>query len=50
MDQKERYIVKLHDGTRLNVLASTFKEIIEMYGEENVEEIKKMEYEGDEQE
>lgn len=47
IEKKERYLVTLHDGTRMNVLAETFSEILRMYGEENVEEIKKMGYEGE---
>ena len=45
MDQKERYIVELVDGTRVNVVESTFQRILAMYGEENVVSIKKLHYE-----
>lgn len=44
IELKERYIVKLKDGTALNVLAESFQECLALYGEENVEEIKKMDY------
>jgi hypothetical protein len=47
IEKKERYVVTMQDGTRMNVLAATFSEILRMYGEENVEEIKKMDYEGE---
>lgn len=47
IEKKERYIVTMHDGTKMNVLAETFAEILRMYGEENIESIKKMDYEGE---
>ena len=45
MDQKERYVVYLEDGRMLNVVASTFQEVLQMFGEENVTRIEKLEYE-----
>lgn len=45
MDQKERYIVRLVDGTGKTVVASTYQEVIAMYGEENIERIEKKDYE-----
>ena len=45
MGQKERYVVTLEDGTRKNVLAATFQEVIMMMGEENVVKIEKLDYE-----
>lgn len=45
MEQKERYIVELEDGKRLNVLASTFQEVLAMFGEENVVKIEKLDNE-----
>lgn len=45
MDQKERYIVYLEDGRRLNVVAATFQEVLQMFGEESVEKIEKLDYE-----
>lgn len=45
IEQKERYVVRLRDGTRINALAASFSEVLQLYGEENVEEIKKMDYE-----
>jgi hypothetical protein len=47
IEKKERYVVTMHDGTKMNVLAETFSEILRMYGEENIESIKKMDYEGE---
>ena len=44
MDQKERYVVTLEDGRRINVVASTFQECLAMYGEENVVMISKLDY------
>lgn len=48
MDQKERYIVTLEDGRRLNVLAKTFKDVLLMLGEENVTLIEKLDYQEEE--
>ena len=45
MDQKEIYVVYFRDGTGANVIASTFQEVISMYGEENIERIEKRDYE-----
>lgn len=45
IEQKERYIVYLEDGRRINVVAATFQECLAMYGEENVVRIEKMDYE-----
>ena len=45
MDQKERYIVRLVDGTGKTVVASTYQEVLAMYGEENVVFIAKLPYE-----
>jgi hypothetical protein len=42
IEKKERYIVTKNDGTKMNVLAETFSEILRMYGEEDIESIKKM--------
>ena len=44
IEQKERYIVTLEDGKRVNVVAATFQECLDMYGEENVVMISKLEY------
>lgn len=45
MDQKERYIITLVDGTQKNALARTFAECIQMLGEENIIKIEKLDYE-----
>ena len=45
IEQKERYIAKLEDGRAVNAVAQSFKEVIEMYGEENIVYIRKMDYE-----
>lgn len=45
MDQKERYIVTMTDGTRMNAVAKSFSECLQMFGEENVEKIEKLDYE-----
>lgn len=45
MDQKERYIVRTVDGTGKTVVASTYQEVLAMYGEENVVSIEKLPYE-----
>lgn len=45
MDQKERYIVHFTDGTGKTVVASTYQEVLAMFGEENIESIKKLDYE-----
>lgn len=44
IEQKERYVVKLRDGTRVNALAASFAEVLQLYGEELVEEITKLDY------
>lgn len=45
IERKERYIVTLEDGRRINVVAATFQEVLLMYGEENVVMISKLDYE-----
>lgn len=44
IEQKERYIVTLTDGKRMNAVAGTFAEVLRMFGEENVEKIEKLDY------
>ena len=44
IEQKERYLVTLEDGTCKNALASTFQEVLQMFGEENVVKIEKWDY------
>lgn len=47
MDQRERYIATLADGKRMNVVAATFQEVLQMLGEENVVSIEKLDYDED---
>lgn len=44
IEQKERYIVTMVDGRRMNAVAASFQEVIQMFGEENVTIIEKLEY------
>ena len=44
IEQKERYVVTLEDGRRINVVAAAFQECLAMYGEENVVMISKLDY------
>ena len=45
IEKKERYIVELKNGTRLNIVASSYQECLQMEGEENVCMMKKLDYE-----
>ena len=45
IEKKERYIAQMEDGSAVNALASTFQEVLQMYGEENIVYIKKLDYE-----
>ena len=45
IEQKERYIIKLQDGKSVNALAQSFVECIQLYGEENIVYIRKLDYE-----
>lgn len=47
MDQKEIYVVTFVDGTGKNVIASTYQEVLAMFGEENITKIEKSDYEGE---
>jgi len=44
IEQKERYIIKLADGRSVNAVCASFSECIQLYGEENVVYIRKLEY------
>lgn len=44
MNRKERYIVTMRDGTRITAVASSFSEILQMFGEEMVGMIEKLDY------
>lgn len=45
IEKKERYIIHFTDGTGKTVVASTYQEVIAMFGEENIESIAKKDYE-----
>lgn len=45
MDQRERYIVTMEDGKQITAVAKTFSEILQMFGEENICRIEKLDYE-----
>lgn len=49
IEQKERYVVWMEDGRVLNTVASTYQEILQMFGEENVVKIEKLDYQEVEQ-
>ena len=49
MDQKELYIVRFTDGTGMNILDSSYQEVLAMYGEERIEKMEKRPYEGEQQ-
>lgn len=44
IEQKERYIVLMEDGSSRTVVASTYQEVLQMFGEENVVKIEKLDY------
>ena len=44
MGRKERYNIVMHDGTRITAVASSFSEILQMFGEELVCMIEKLDY------
>lgn len=44
IEQKERYIVLMENGDSKSVVASTFQEVLSMFGEENVVKIEKLDY------
>ena len=44
IEQKERYIVQLSDGRSVNALAESFSECVQLYGEENIVYIRKLDY------
>lgn len=49
IEKKERYIVRLEGGkemnVRMNVLACSFAEILQMFGEENIRGMEKLDFE-----
>lgn len=44
IEQKERYVIKLEDGKTVNAVCQSFRECIELYGEENIVYIRKLDY------
>lgn len=44
MDQKERYIITMEDGEQINAVARSFAECLQLFGEERVIMIEKLEY------
>lgn len=44
MNRKERYIITMRDGTRITAVAKSFSEVLLMFGEENVCQIEKLDY------
>lgn len=46
MGETERYIVCKMDGTNVTVLADTFQEVAEQFGEDEIWQITKLPYKG----
>ena len=44
IEQKERYIVTLVDGTRKTCVLASFQEALALFGEENVTKVEKLDY------
>ena len=45
IEQKERYVVTMTDKSMKNVVAQSYQEVIQLFGEENIEKIEKLPYE-----
>lgn len=45
MDKRERYLVVMMDGTCQMVLAYTFRDVLDMVGDDDILQITKMHYE-----
>lgn len=45
IERKERYVVTMVDGNVITAVASTYQEVLQMFGEENVTKIEKLDYE-----
>ena len=45
IEKKERYIIKCADGKIYNAVCRSFTECIMMFGEENITQIEKLDYE-----
>ena len=50
IEKKERYVIRLADGKAVTALAQSFQECIALFGEENIEMIRKFDYEEPEEE
>ena len=44
IEQKERYIVTLTNGKRINALVQSIMECVQLYGEENIVMIEKLDH------
>ncbi len=44
IEKKERYIIRMRDGKGATVVAESFQECLQMFGEENVEMIQVLDY------
>ena len=49
IEQKERYVVTMENGTSKTVVAGTYQEVLQMYGEENVTRIEKLDFQEEKQ-
>lgn len=45
IEKKERYIVLMENGDSKTIVASTYQEVLAMFGEENIIKIEKLDYE-----
>ena len=45
IEQKERYIIELANGEKVNALCQSFRECLDLYGEENIVRMEKLPYE-----
>ena len=45
IEKKELYVVTLEDGRQVNAVVSSFAEVVQLFGEENIEKIEKLPYE-----
>ena len=44
IEQKERYLVRLEDGKEITAVCESFRECVELWGEENIVYIRKLDY------
>lgn len=42
IEQKEQYIIKLEDGRTINAVCQSFRECLDLFGEENIIYIRKL--------